>query len=220
MSRSDPPLLIGVSREQTFSPGRFLEADRSILHETARACEAGGARVRILPPDAPREAFTGAALVFTMCQGPESLETMRWLAASRVTVINQPSAIQACYRTRMLPLLSRAALPRPEAREVACADPAPEALRWAEERGEAGVWVKRGDVHATRSEDVVHVRGEASVRAAESLGLTVYGGDLVVGEGEEALLVDVNDWPSFSRCRVEAAAAIADHLFRHLDRSR
>jgi glutathione synthase/RimK-type ligase-like ATP-grasp enzyme len=279
VSRRDLPLLIGVSREPTFSPGRFLEADRSILHETARACEAGGARVRILPPDAPREAFTGAALVFTMCQGPESLETMRWLAASRVTVINQPSAIQACYRTRMLPLLSRAALPRPEAREVVCADPAPEALRWAEERGEAGVWVKRGDVHATRSEDVVHVRGEASVRsalarlrerglpravieahvpgrtvkfygvrgtrffrsyaedgsevaparrawrdlaerAAAALGLTVYGGDLVVGEGEEAHLVDVNDWPSFSRCRAEAAAAIADHLFLRLERTR
>jgi hypothetical protein len=139
--------------------------------------------------------------------------------------------------------------------------------------------VKRGDVHATRSEDVVHVRGEASVRsalarlrerglpravieahvpgrtvkfygvrgtrffrsyaedgsevaparrawrdlaerAAESLGLAVYGGDLVVGEDEQALLVDVNDWPSFSRCRGEAAAAIAEHLFGCLDRSR
>ncbi len=50
-------------------------------------------------------------------------------------------------------------------------------------------------------------------RAAAVLGLAIYGGDLVVGEAETPVLVDVNDWPSFSRCRAEAAAAIAEHLF-------
>jgi hypothetical protein len=30
------------------------------------------------------------------------------------------------------------------------------------------------------------------------------------------VLVDVNDWPSFSRCRTEAAAAIAEYLFDRL----
>jgi hypothetical protein len=276
VSRPDLPLLIGVSREPTYSPGRFLEADRAILEETARACEARGARVRILPPDAPGEAFAGARLVFTMCQGPRSLETMGWLAASGVTVVHEPSAIRSCHRTRMLSLLSGAGIPRPAARQVACADPAPEALAWAEECGERGVWVKRGDVHATRPEDVLHLRGEAAVRealagladrgvalavlethvpgrtvkfyavrgtrffrsyaedgtdlgpaprawrqlaerAASALGLAIYGGDLVVGEAEEIQLVDVNDWPSFSRCRDEAAEAIAEHLFARLD---
>ena len=166
MSRRGLPLLIGVSREPTYSPGRFLQADRSILQETARACEAAGARVRILPADAPRQAFAGARLVFTMCQGPGSLETMRWLAASGVTVVHQASAIESCHRTRMLPLLAGAGLPRPEAHQVACGDPAPQALAWAEECGQTGVWVKRGDVHATRPEDVVHLCGEAAVRGA------------------------------------------------------
>lgn len=279
MSRPDPPLLIGVSREPVYSPGRFFEADTAILHETARACEAAGARVRILPADAPREAFAGGQLVFTMCQGPDSLETMGWLAASGVTVVHEPSAILSCHRTRMLPLLTRAGLPRPEAHLVVCADPEPEALTWAENRAETGVWVKRGDVHATRPKDVVHLRGQEAVqnalarlaargvaravleahvpgravkfygvrgtrffrsyaedgtdlgpappawrqlaeRAATALGLAIYGGDLVVGEGEEVLLVDVNDWPSFARCRDEAAAAIAEHLFTLLNESR
>jgi len=276
MNRPDLPLLIGVSREPVYSPGRFFEADRAILLETAKACEAGGARVRILPADATRQAFAGGRLVFTMCQGPESLETMGRLAESGVTVVHEPSAILSCHRTRMLPLLARAGLPRPEAHLVACANPEPEALAWAKKCAETGVWVKRGDVHATRPEDVVHLRGQEAVRdalarlaergvaravleahvpgrtvkfygvrgtrffrgyaedgadlgpappawrqladrAAAALGLAIYGGDLVVGEGEKVVLVDVNDWPSFSRCRAEAAEAIAEHLLTRLD---
>jgi hypothetical protein len=166
VSRPDLPLLIGVSREPVYSPGRFFEADLAILHETAKACEAAGSRVRILPADAPRQAFAGGRLVFTMCQGPESLETMGWLAASGVTVIHEPSAILSCHRIRMLPLLARAGLPRPEAHLVACADPEPETLAWAEKCGETGIWVKRGDVHATQPEDVVHLRGEAAAGEA------------------------------------------------------
>ena len=141
MSRPDLPLLIGVSREPVYSPGRFFEADRAILLETATACEAAGARVRILPADAPRQAFDGGRLVFTMCQGPESLETMGWLADSGVTVVHEPSAILSCHRTRMLPLLARAGLPRPEARLVACEDPDREALALADQCAESGGWV-------------------------------------------------------------------------------
>lgn len=53
--------------------------------------------------------------------------------------------------------------------------------------------------------------GELRVLAssvANVLGLEVFGGDVVVGEGGMTL-IDVNDWPSFSRCRDEAAEAIA-----------
>jgi len=160
------PLLAGVTREPVYSPGRFLEADRAILEETARACEARGARVRILPPDAPLEAFEGARLVFTMCQGPKALATLRSLVASGTTVVHEPEAIEACHRTRMLPLLAAAGLPRPEAVAVECAHPAPAALAFAEELAEAGVWVKRGDVHATRPEDVVRVHGAGETRRA------------------------------------------------------
>ncbi len=53
-------------------------------------------------------------------------------------------------------------------------------------------------------------------RAAEALGLSIYGGDVVVDESGGALVVDVNDWPSFSRCRADAAEAIATHLLTRL----
>ena len=40
--------------------------------------------------------------------------------------------------------------------------------------------------------------------------LDVYGGDLIIGHDGVARLIDLNDWPSFSACRSEAADAIAE----------
>ena len=39
--------------------------------------------------------------------------------------------------------------------------------------------------------------------------LEIYGGDAVIGSDGIARLIDLNDWPSFSACREEAADAIA-----------
>lgn len=48
--------------------------------------------------------------------------------------------------------------------------------------------------------------GETAARAA---GVAVYGGDAIVDADGRPWLIDFNDWPSFSRCREEAAEAIA-----------
>ena len=58
---------------------------------------------------------------------------------------------------------------------------------------------------------------EAKLRAAaESLalavGIQVYGGDCIVRDDGSFCVIDFNDWPSFSRCREEAAEAIAGLL--------
>lgn len=39
--------------------------------------------------------------------------------------------------------------------------------------------------------------------------LDIYGGDAIVGPDGVVRLIDLNDWPSFSSCRTEAAEAIA-----------
>ncbi len=44
--------------------------------------------------------------------------------------------------------------------------------------------------------------------AARAVGLSVYGGDCIVDKDGGVFLIDLNDWPSFSRCRLEAAGAI------------
>jgi hypothetical protein len=55
---------------------------------------------------------------------------------------------------------------------------------------------------------------------ARALGLDVYGGDGICAPDGSLVLIDFNDWPSFSRCRDDAADAIADHLLRILKGSR
>ena len=44
---------------------------------------------------------------------------------------------------------------------------------------------------------------------AKAVGISVYGGDCIVDETGAYSIIDFNDWPSFSRCREEAADAIA-----------
>lgn len=44
---------------------------------------------------------------------------------------------------------------------------------------------------------------------AGAVGLQVYGGDCIVRSDGSWVVIDFNDWPSFSRCREEAASAIA-----------
>ena len=46
-------------------------------------------------------------------------------------------------------------------------------------------------------------------RLAEAVGVSIYGGDAIIRVDGSFCLIDFNDWPSFSRCREEAAEAIA-----------
>ncbi len=46
-------------------------------------------------------------------------------------------------------------------------------------------------------------------KLAQLTGLQVYGGDCIVREDGSYAIIDFNDWPSFSRCKDEAAWAIA-----------
>ena len=67
--------------------------------------------------------------------------------------------------------------------------------------------------------EALRVQAEA---AAEALGLSIYGGDLVVHD-DGITLIDLNDWPSFARFRDRAAQQIAEQIVKearthgHLD---
>ena len=52
----------------------------------------------------------------------------------------------------------------------------------------------------------------AAFAAASAVSLAVFGGDAIVGPDGVPLVIDINAWPSFARCRAEAAAAIARYL--------
>jgi glutathione synthase/RimK-type ligase-like ATP-grasp enzyme len=51
-----------------------------------------------------------------------------------------------------------------------------------------------------------------AAHAAAVIGLEVYGGDAVLTGGNGPVLIDFNDWPSFSRCCRSAGLAIAEYI--------
>ena len=52
--------------------------------------------------------------------------------------------------------------------------------------------------------------------AAEVLNVPVYGGDCVVSAEGDIRIIDFNDWPSFARCRAEAAPYIAECIYNRV----
>ncbi len=49
-------------------------------------------------------------------------------------------------------------------------------------------------------------------KAANAIGLEIYGGDCIIDSGGNIMLIDINDFPSFSSVREEAAKAIAGYV--------
>ena len=256
--------LLGVFREAQFSPGR-VDDDAAILSAVAAALATRGFDVELCSAEqliaaaADPPAVRG---VLAMCQSGAALRALDAFA-TRVPVMNGPAAIRHCYRSETVPLLRAAGVPAPTTTLVDTAAPR---LRTSV----GASWVKRGDVHAMRGDDVVFAASDAAVAAAlaalaargigaaaiqehvegvvlkfyatadgsffrvfgdvadvpaplpllwevaragaAALGLDVFGGDLVVGADGSVVLIDINDWPSFSRCRDEAADAIAVYV--------
>lgn len=56
--------------------------------------------------------------------------------------------------------------------------------------------------------DVQRLQTEAQ-RLSALTGVTVYGGDAIIRSDGSFCIIDFNDWPSFARCRDEAAEAVA-----------
>jgi hypothetical protein len=259
---------LGIAREPVYSPGK-VEDDRAILDAVAARLRRTY-RVAVLDPEPTLPASAPAPVVFAMCQGPASLETLRRWEASGVRVINSSAGIANTHRARMLAAFERHGIAQPAGRLLRSDEPNafPE---WTD----GSAWLKRGDVHATEPDDVVRVEGRAAAAtamaamrrrgitsallqphidgpvfkfyavrgcffaafappqaaqplqraletrmralaeaAAAALELEVFGGDCVRDRQDNLWLIDLNDWPSYARCRPEAAEAIASYLIQ------
>jgi hypothetical protein len=255
--------LIGVYREERFSPGK-VEDDRAIIDLAAEVLRGAGLRVRMVDGDRLPALEEPPALVFAMCQSGEALA---WLDAAQAgcPVVNSADGIRGCYRVNLVERLDRAGVPQPRWQ---LAGPVP-----PHDLGE-GPWLKRGDVHAMEAGDVrrvfgtdewdafaadfrrrgirdaivqSHVEGPVykfygvkggffrafglpaglepraaalAENAADAVGLEIYGGDGVASPDGSIHLIDVNDWPSFSRCRADAGPAIGRRLLQILESTR
>lgn len=223
--------IVAVTREEVYSPGK-VEADRAILQAVVDALAMPISVVR--GEDVAGETPT---LALVMCQGPRAMGILARWHLEGATIVNTPEAIGRTFsRLRMLESLRRGGVPMPAYRVVPTGDE--EATGWVKRcdvhaegpgdvsraPGALASFNKRGIAYAVVQE---HVEGreakfygvgervwgppdvaDAARRAAAALGLDVYGGDAIL-DGETWRVIDVNDWPSFSSCRAEAAGAVA-----------
>ena len=69
---------------------------------------------------------------------------------------------------------------------------------------------RNGDAqHFTFQVDDLQAEAE---RLSQLTDVVIYGGDCIVREDRSFVIIDFNDWPSFSRCREEAVEAIVERI--------
>jgi CheY-like chemotaxis protein len=153
---------LGITREPVFSPGK-VEDDRAILEMTAERLRQLGHAVDVF--SAADEVWPEPAdgtMVFTMAQGARALRRLEQREARGVRVINRPKGILNCQRHRTVAAFATSDIAFPDT-VILATDGDASLPAWV---GDGGAWVKRGDVHATETDDVVFVRDAAAARDA------------------------------------------------------
>jgi len=260
--------LIGVYREPVFSPGKVRD-DAAILDAALSVISQSTSRTfRAMTVKALKQQTVRSDVVLSMAQSDPALTLLENWQQEGSCVINTAVSVRNCYRKPLTDLLQAAAVALPFS-QIGVLEKAPEI---ADFNLYDAYWIKRGDVHAMQSGDVVkvtspgeikacrehyrrhhieeilvqaHVNGRVikfygvagdcffqafaddavamdsglirrlqtiAATAAQAVGLEIYGGDAVVTPDDRIMLIDLNDWPSFSRCRLAAANKIANYI--------
>jgi hypothetical protein len=155
--------LIGLYRETEYSPGRHRSNDAMLLEGVAAALRNGGFAVDLMTAADAEAARPTAALVFSMCQGPRALNFLLQWEQNGVRLVNSPRAALNTYRDHLPALMMRAGIPFPKTRLVDTSRLADAAHVLADAHG--GLWLKRGDVHASVTSDVQWVDSMEALEA-------------------------------------------------------
>jgi hypothetical protein len=146
--------LYGIRRSPRFSPGQHADNDRLIFDATVRVLQQRGWRIQVLAEDEVGHASVHGPAVFSMCQGSVANQILDVVERRGTLIINSPKAAQNCHRARLHRILGRDhGLFAPTA--LVRTDGLPEIPAGLSCAG--GLWIKRGDVHATQPGDVVRV---------------------------------------------------------------
>lgn len=142
--------LLGLYREKQYSPGRHQSNDALLLDQIAHRLREREFSVDLMTLDEANGARAKAALVFSMCQGRAALENLAQWEREGVRIMNSPRAALNTHRDRLPALMIEARLPFPQTNLMATnAPPDLHSLDLEE-----GIWLKRGDVHASVTADV------------------------------------------------------------------
>jgi glutathione synthase/RimK-type ligase-like ATP-grasp enzyme len=161
-----PVQFLGIYREKRFSPGVHAAGDAEILELTQAALERAGYQTALIVPESLPTLLPSAPVVFSMCQSLEALAVLRAWEKQGVLVLNTPAAVRACYRLALVTALSQTTLSFPRSVIISLNETASSGTRCpAVPENTTGWWVKRGDVHAMQSDDVLFVRHAADLPA-------------------------------------------------------
>jgi hypothetical protein len=142
--------LLGLYRERQYSPGRHLSNDVLLLDQIAHRLRERDFSVDLLTLDEAAGRRTDAAIIFSMCQGKSSLENLAGWEREGAEIINSPRAALNTHRDRLPALMVEAGVSFPQTRLVGTKEKAN--LGSLDLNG--GIWLKRGDVHASVTADV------------------------------------------------------------------
>jgi len=151
--------LVALYRSPSYSPLQHLANDAAILDATVAELMARGWEVeKTTERDVEQGRIPAADLFVNMCQGPLASERLAPIEADGALVVNRPTGVLACHRHRLVRSMAGSGLAFPRTVIVHTGGqvlPTSELRALFGERGR--VWIKRGDVHAERPEDVVAV---------------------------------------------------------------
>jgi len=149
--------LVAIYRSPSYSPLQHGVNDTAILDATVGLLEATGWRAtKTTELEVEQGRLPAAELYLNMCQGSLAAEQLMPLESDGIVVVNRPSSALNCHRYRLVRRLGDSTLPFPRTLILASSAPLPPpAQLGALGRDHQKVWIKRGDVHAERPEDVV-----------------------------------------------------------------
>lgn len=142
--------LLGLYRERQYSPGRHLSNDVLLLDQIAHRLRERDFSVDLLTLDEAESRRADATIIFSMCQGKSALENLADWEREGVEIINSPRAALNTHRDRLPALMVKAGVSFPQTRLVGTKERAD--LGSLDLNG--GIWLKRGDVHASVTADV------------------------------------------------------------------
>jgi hypothetical protein len=149
--------LVAVYRRSSYSPLQHRNNDTAILAATAGELEQRGWRVtNTSEEDVEQGRLAAGELYLNMCQGSLASAQLMPLEDDGALVVNRPTSVLNCHRHRLVKRLgeSNLAFPRTLIQPSSGAPPSRAQLRELTPE-HSKIWIKRGDVHAERKEDVV-----------------------------------------------------------------
>lgn len=151
------PQLVALYRRSSYSPLQHRSNDTAILADTAAELERRGWRVTVSSEEEVEQGrIPSGALYLNMCQGPLASQQLMPFEGDGVVVVNGPTSVLNCHRHRLVRSMTGSQVPFPRTIIQPSSAPPPSADAVQALAARTGrVWVKRGDVHAERREDVV-----------------------------------------------------------------